>query len=113
MHGEEAAPVPSKSRPPDSEILESIRQMRMAALYPKRADLEAWIIAAKELLEQLDVGPEWDMGVGYIDGMISLFNRRFGDEAPLIPHYRPPFADVPFPGADEAPAKWLNAGPWV
>lgn len=74
--------------------------MRMAAIYPTRQDLEAWIITSKELLEKLPEGPMWDMAVGYIDGMIGLYNRRFGDEAPMIPSYRPPFADVPYPRMD-------------
>jgi len=74
--------------------------MRLAALYPTRADLESWIIASKDLVEQLPRGPKWDMAIGYLEGMISLYNRRFGDEAPMIPPYRPPFYDNPFPGLE-------------
>jgi len=74
--------------------------MRLAAIYPTRPDLEAWIIASKELLEELPRGSRWNMAVGYLEGMIGLYNRRFGDEAPLIPPYRPPFSDVPLPGME-------------
>jgi hypothetical protein len=93
------------ARKPDADaeadrILETIRQMRLAALYPTRADLEAWIIASKELIEDLPRGPRWDMAAGYLEGMISLYNRRFGDEATMIPPYRPPFSDTPFPGTE-------------
>lgn len=92
--------IPLNSEEDHDRILETIRQMRMAAIYPSRADLEAWIIASKELLENLEPGPMWDMAVGYIEGMISLYNRRFGDEAPMIPNYRPPFSDVRYPRLD-------------
>ncbi len=52
------------------------------------------------LIEDLPRGPRWDMAAGYLEGMISLYNRRFGDEAPMIPPYRPPFSDTPFPGTE-------------
>ncbi len=92
--------IPLNREDDHDRILETIRQMRMAAIYPTRTDLEAWIITSKDLLERLPPGSMWDMAIGYIDGMISLYNRRFGDEAPMIPSYRPPFSDVRYPGLD-------------
>ena len=74
-------------------IIEAIRQMRMAALYPRREDLQYWILTAKDLLERLPEGPGWQMAVGYIDGMIAMYNRRFGDERPLRQAPTVPFAE--------------------
>ena len=76
------------------DVLEAIRQMRIAALYPHRDDLERWIVAAKELLERLPPGPGWQAATGYIDGMIALYNRRFGDEKPTLQPPTVPFADA-------------------
>ena len=85
---------PRESDQPDT-LVEAIRQMRMAALYPHREELEGWILTAKELLERLPEGPKWQMAVGYIDGMIAMYNRRFGDERPLRQRPTVPFADQP------------------
>lgn len=75
------------------EVLEAIRQMRLAALYPRREALERWILEAKELIERLPPGPRWQAATGYIDGMIALYNRRFGDEQPTLQPPTVPFAE--------------------
>ncbi len=76
-------------------LLEAIRQMRMAALYPKREALAEWIETARGLLSHLPDGPLWQLGVGYLDGMIAVYDRRFGKDTASG---RSP--DVPFRNAE-------------
>lgn len=77
------------------KLLEAIRQMRMAALYPRREALAEWIETARELLSYLPDGPLWQLGSGYLNGMIAVYDRRFGDD---LARGRSP--DVPFRNAD-------------
>lgn len=64
------------------EALELVRHLRLAALVLPKEELEERVIQAKELLEQIPRGPEWNTAVGYVNGMVEFYYQRFGRYAP-------------------------------